>query len=55
MLIMTSEGLYCPLSDFHIDPKRKSEWCGHNQVHSNHARKKTATYYCSDPIEIAAL
>jgi len=42
---MTSEGLYCPLSDFHIDKKRKVNDAVHKQIHRNHARKKAATYY----------
>jgi putative mRNA 3-end processing factor len=47
MLIMTENGLYCPLGDFYIDPKRKVNRSVITHAHSDHARKGSKQYYCT--------
>jgi putative mRNA 3-end processing factor len=46
MLVMTSQGLYCPLGNFHIDPKGKVEHAVVTHAHSDHARRGAQNYYC---------
>lgn len=48
MLIMTSQGLYCPAGDFYIDPKGKVEHAVITHAHSDHARRGARQYYCVD-------
>ncbi|PSJ16111.1 ligase-associated DNA damage response exonuclease [Nitrosomonas supralitoralis] len=45
MLVMTLEGLYCPLGNFYIDPKGKVQNAVITHAHSDHARKGAAHYY----------
>lgn len=47
MLIMTSKGLFCPLGNFYIDPKRAVEHAVITHAHSDHARKGSRQYYCT--------
>ena len=46
MLIMTSQGLYCPAGQFYIDPKGKVEHAVVTHAHSDHARRGAQRYYC---------
>jgi putative mRNA 3-end processing factor len=46
MLIMTSQGLYCPAGNFHIDPSRAVENAVVTHAHSDHARRGSRQYYC---------
>lgn len=47
MLIMTSQGLYCPAGNFYIDPKKAVDHAVITHAHSDHARKGSKHYYCA--------
>lgn len=47
MLVMTSQGLYCPAGNFHIDPKRAVENAVITHAHSDHARRGARKYFCA--------
>lgn len=48
MLIMTALGLYCQRGNFYIDPKRGVENAVITHAHSDHARRGSQTYYCTN-------
>lgn len=47
MLIMTSKGLYCPAGNFYIDPSGSVEHAIITHSHSDHARRGSKMYYCT--------
>jgi putative mRNA 3-end processing factor len=48
MLIMTENGLYCHAGDFYIDPSKKVARAVITHAHSDHARKGSQQYYCTN-------
>jgi putative mRNA 3-end processing factor len=48
MLIMTSNGLFCPAGNFYIDPSRAVDHAVITHSHSDHARRGSRKYYCVD-------
>lgn len=48
MLIMTKSGFYCPAGNFYIDPKHAVENAVITHAHSDHARRGSKRYYCTD-------
>jgi putative mRNA 3-end processing factor len=48
MLIMTKNGLYCPAGDFYIDPNGAVEHAVITHAHSDHARRGSKHYYCTN-------
>lgn len=49
MLIMTSNGLFCPAGDFYIDPRGAVDHAIITHAHSDHARRGSKQYYCASP------
>lgn len=47
LLTLTSDGLYCPLGGFHVDPWRGVELAVVTHAHSDHARSGSRRYLCS--------
>jgi putative mRNA 3-end processing factor len=48
MLVMTSQGLYCRAGNFYVDPRGKVENAVITHAHSDHARRGSQHYYCTD-------
>lgn len=44
---MTRQGLYCPAGNFYIDPSRGVEHAVVTHAHSDHARRGSKNYYCT--------
>jgi len=49
LLEVTSEGLYCPQGDFHVDPWRRVPRAVITHAHSDHARAGCGRYLCAAP------
>jgi putative mRNA 3-end processing factor len=49
MLVETSEGLFCPGGDFHIDPWNPVARALITHAHGDHARPGSRTYLCAEP------
>ena len=49
ILISTPYGLYAPQGDFYIDPLRPVKRALITHAHSDHARRGSQSYYCSEP------
>jgi len=47
MLAHTPKGLYCSIGDFYIDPSRGVERAVVTHAHSDHARRGSQLYYCT--------
>lgn len=47
VLTLTSQGIYCPAGDFHIDPWRPANRALITHAHADHARAGHGTYLCS--------
>jgi len=47
----TSDGLYCPPGDFHIDPWRPVDRAVVTHAHSDHARPGARSYLCAEACE----
>lgn len=47
MLVLTSNGLFCPAGNFYIDPSAKVDHAVVTHAHSDHARRGSAMYYSS--------
>jgi len=45
---MTEAGLFCPAGNFYIDPKRSVETAVITHAHSDHARRGSKHYICTD-------
>lgn len=48
LLIPTSEGVYCPAGDFHVDPWRPVERALLTHAHADHARFGSKRYLCAE-------
>jgi putative mRNA 3-end processing factor len=46
MLVMTPQGLYCPIGRFYIDPNRAVDRAVITHAHADHARRGSRHYYC---------
>jgi putative mRNA 3-end processing factor len=46
--MMTEKGLFCPAGNFYIDPKGAVENAVITHAHSDHARRGSKHYYCTD-------
>ncbi len=47
MLVLTSQGLYCPAGNFHIDPTGAVENAVITHAHADHARRGAKRYHCT--------
>jgi putative mRNA 3-end processing factor len=47
LVTLTSQGLYCPLGDFHIDPWRAVDRALITHAHSDHARRGSRCYHAA--------
>lgn len=47
LVVLTPEGLYCPVGDFHIDPWRPVPRAVITHGHGDHARRGMGRYWCA--------
>jgi putative mRNA 3-end processing factor len=47
LIAWTEKGLFCPLGDFYIDPHRAVETALITHAHSDHARRGSKRYFCT--------